>query len=93
MSSYLSTIQLFPALLSARRRSLHLSAADLAAQARMTVDMVARLEHGFFLPSPSQATQLAVVLGLDPADLGGWAVEELLRHPEFLVEHLSQANA
>jgi transcriptional regulator with XRE-family HTH domain len=73
MSTYLSSIQLFPALLSARRRSLHLSAADLAAQAGMTVDMIARLEHGLFLPSPSQATQLAVILGLDPVDLGGTA--------------------
>ncbi len=88
MSTY---ILYLPAFLSARRRAFGLSPADLAAACDMTPDTIERMEQGRFLPSPSQACQLALTLGLDPVGLGRWATTELLLHPEFLCEHVFQA--
>ena len=93
MSRYVSSFQHFQTFLSARRRHLGLSPAGLAVRCDMTPDAIEHIEQGQSLPSPSQAYQLALVLGLDPVDLGRWAVTELLRHPEFLLEHVSEATA
>jgi len=90
MSTYVSNLHPF---LCARRRTLGLSLADLAACCNMTPDLIERIEQGRFLPSPSQAYQLARALDLDPVHLGGWAIRELLLHPEFLVEHVPGATA
>ena len=73
---------------SERRRSLELSAADLAARCRMTPALIQRLEQGRFYPSPSQAFQLARALDLDPVAVGAWAIAELMHHPESLAEHV-----
>jgi transcriptional regulator with XRE-family HTH domain len=86
MSMY--SLHSFSDLLSARRRTLSLSLADVAARCGLTLDMVDRLEQATFIPSPSQAFRLALVLGIDPVELGGRAVEELLLHPAYLVEHV-----
>jgi hypothetical protein len=64
----------------------------LAASCDLTPDTIERMEHGQFLPSPPQAWQMAWALGLDPLDLGRWAIAELLLHPEFLCEHVAQAT-
>jgi len=86
MSIY--SLHSFSDLLSARRRTLGLSLADVAARCGLTLDMVVRIEQATFIPSPSQAFRLGLVLGIDPVELGGQAVEELLLHPAYLVEHV-----
>ena len=89
MSTYLSSdVRPFPAFLYARRRALNLSPADLATLCDLTPDMIERMEQGRFLPSPSQAYQLAMALDLDPLQLGAWTIQELLLHPELLSEHV-----
>ncbi len=80
-----------PDFIFARRRALGLSVAELAEGCALSREAVGRLEQGRFLPSPSQAYQLALVLGVDPVGLGRWATTELLFHPEFLVEHVLPA--
>ena len=64
-------------LLSARRRAL-LTRAGLAKARGLTSETIARLERGRFLPSPSQAFQLALALGIDPVEFGRWTIAELL---------------
>ena len=90
MITYLSPSRLFPIFLRARRRELGLTPAELATRSGLTLETIERLEQGCWLPSPSQAWRLAVVLELDAVDLGTWAMEELLCHPECLAEHMAQ---
>src|SRR3954463_3784011 len=92
MITYLSSLRLFATVLSGRRLALGLSPAELAARCDMNLDTLERLEQGSLLPSPSQAFHLGVALDLDPVDLGTWAMQELLLHPECLAE-VVQASA
>ena len=73
MSTYVFTLFTF---LSARRRTLGLSPADLAARCDLTPDTIERVAQGRFLPSPSQAYQMVLALGLDPVDLGRWSTND-----------------
>ena len=86
MSTY---VPRFVAFLSARRRALGLSPTDLAASCDLAPNATERMEHGQFLPSPSQAYQLGLTLEVDPVELGRRATSELLLHPEFLCEHVA----
>ena len=66
--------------------------AELAHRCRMTVADLRRIEQGRFVPSPSQAYQLAAKLEFDPEPLCRWTIRQLLIvHPEFLVEHVARA--
>ena len=87
--TYISMTPIFyPALFSARRLALGLSTQELAARCNLTSAMIERLEEGRFLPSPSQAFQLAQALGFDPMALAEWVMTQLLYRRELLAEHV-----
>jgi transcriptional regulator with XRE-family HTH domain len=93
MLIYLSNARSLLPLLSDRRRALNYSPEDLSARCGLPAETIELLERGQFLPSPSQAYQLALALDIDPVGLGSWAMTELLLHPEQLAEHIARTAA
>jgi transcriptional regulator with XRE-family HTH domain len=87
-----SHAQTLGAALAARRHHLELSRAELARRCHMTVADLERIEHGRFVPAPSQAYELADELEMDPEPLGRWTIHQLvIVHPEYLAEHAARA--
>jgi transcriptional regulator with XRE-family HTH domain len=79
-----SHAQTLGAALSARRRRLHLTCAELARRCEMSEFDLRRIEHGRFAPSPSQAYQMAIELKIDPDTFCRLALQELLLRPAYL---------
>lgn len=86
-----SHAQSFGAALADRRRHLHLTCDELARRCAMSEFDLRRVEHGRFAPSPSQAYQIAIELGLDADAFCRSATMELLLHPVYLAEHMARA--
>lgn len=84
--------QTLGAALAARRHDLDLSRVELARRCHMSVADLRRIEEGQFVPSPSQAYQLADELQIDPEPLFRWTIHQLvIVHPEYLAEHVARA--
>ena len=59
----------FGQLLAAQRKRRGLKQAELADKARLSVDMIAKLETGVSAPSFASIERLSEALGIDPAEL------------------------